>query len=481
MTPTAWLWTAIGAVVCGGVLSALVHALTEASRAVLEEMAERRGGPGRRRRIKRILEDSEGHAASIALFRIAFNMLAAAGFTLWVAGLRGVPLPGWTEVGMGIAVSALVVWVFGMVIPTSVARHAGAYAVFSWSGLIRVLYVLGRPLKAVVSFFDEVVRRLAGVSEADRAGEIKQEVLSVLEEGRQEGQVDDSEKDMIEAVVSFRDTTVAQIMTPRTEIEALPLSNDLSQVTAKLRAGGHSRVPVYEGTIDHIVGVFYVKDLMRWLAGEGSRGGRTFNLRSILRPAIFVPESKTVRELLQELLAKRVHIAIVADEFGGTAGLVTFEDIVEEVFGDIQDEYEKPEASVTEVRVEGATADVDARAYIDDVNPELASLGIELPESEDYDTVGGFVTVTLGRIPMPGETMTRDGLKVTVLDAEPTRVKRVRLEAASPRSDEEARRELAQGLADDEEADGATGRATGGVRGGASGRAAEDVGSRDRG
>jgi CBS domain containing-hemolysin-like protein len=238
---------------------------------------------------------------------------------------------------------------------------------------------------------------------------------------------------MIEAVVRFRDRTVAQVMTPRTEIEAIEADLSLSDVTAAIRRIGHSRIPVFDGTLDRVVGIFYVKDLMRWLAGEGSRQGRTFELRHVMRPAYFVPESKTVRELLSELLKKRVHIAVVADEYGGTAGLVTIEDIIEEVFGDIQDEYEVPEADAVEVKVnaEKRSAEIDARTYVNDANDELRELSVEIPESEHYDTVGGFVTVTLGRIPAAGETFTHEALKVTVIAAEPTRVTKVRIEPAT--------------------------------------------------
>jgi CBS domain containing-hemolysin-like protein len=235
-------------------------------------------------------------------------------------------------------------------------------------------------------------------------------------------------------VVHFSGTTVVQIMTPRTEIEAMELTNDLGKVIAQVRKGGKSRIPVYEGSLDKIVGIFYVKDLMRWLAGEGRTGGKPFALRAVLRPAIFVPETKTVRELLQELIEKRVHIAIVADEFGGTAGLVTFEDITEQVFGDIQDEYEVPESLASDVLVEtgGKGAEIDARAYITDVNEQLLPLGIQLPEGEDYDTVGGWVTVSMGRIPSKGDGATLEGIAVEVLEAEPTRVTRVRLSKPAP-------------------------------------------------
>jgi putative hemolysin len=424
----AWIWIALGAVALGGVLSALVHALSDLSRSAIEEIAAQRGRVSKDRHLRVILEDLTGHAQSVALLRIGCNALAAVATTLWIAHLRGVEQLGWVEVVIGVPIAALTVWLFGLVIPSSVARHAGELAVYTFAPQIRFVHALTIPVQAVARFFDEVVRRLSGQTQ-NEAEEIKEEVLSVVEEGRQEGRFDEAERDMIEAVVRFRETTVAQIMTPRTEMEAMELTNELGKVTAKIRSGGHSRIPVYEGTIDRVVGIFYVKDLMRWLAGDGSRGGRTFNLRQILRPALFVPETKTVRELLGELLQKRVHIAIVADEFGGTAGLVTIEDIIEEVFGDIQDEYETPGGEVEDVEVDSARGEavVDARAYIKDVNDELRALGIELPESEEYDTVGGFVTLTLGRIPPAGETFQHGMVEVRVLDAEPTRVTRVKL------------------------------------------------------
>ena len=166
---------------------------------------------------------------------------------------------------------------------------------------------------------------------------------------------------------------------------------------------------------------------MRWLAGDGTRGnGKPFELKAILRPALFVPETKPVRELL----SRKVHIAMVADEYGGISGLVTIEDIVEEIVGDIRDEYEAHEPADdvrVEVRPEEHAAEVDARAYIDDVNDALGPLRWKIPEADDYDTVGGFVITTLGRIPEQGETFTHDRATVTVLEATPTRVVRVRL------------------------------------------------------
>ncbi len=441
-------WLTIGclALAVGSVLSALAQSLRDLSRAALEEIAAIRNSPGASARVRAILADLEGHASAIALPRVVCNLLVAVSLIMFVAFSRdpaqAASGPGSWDLVIGALSASVLLWVFGVAIPTAVAKHAGEITVCAWSPVLRLAHVLFTPLRAVARLVDEIVRRLAGKERTSDSQAIEEELLSVVEEAQEDGQFDQTEREMIEAVVKFRNRTVAQIMTPRTEMEGMPLINDLSAVTAAIRKIGHSRIPVYEQTVDKIVGIFYVKDLMRWLAGEGSRAGKGFDLRALLRPAVFVPESKTIRELLGELLAKRVHIAIVADEYGGTSGLVTIEDIVEEVFGEIQDEYERPEEGPSTVRIDESmrAAELDARIYLADANDALAPLGIELPESEDYDTVGGFITATLGRIPTAGEVMRIDGAQITIIAAEATRVGRVRVESTKnlPDSDRAA-------------------------------------------
>jgi putative hemolysin len=440
---STWAWFGIGAVALGfgGILSALAQALRDLSRSTLLEYARQRPRPDKVERIERINADVEGHAAAIGLPRILLNLVLAAAAVFWLAAARDQAVPDWIDVAGGLAIASVLVWVFGLVIPHAVAKHAGEPTVYAWSALLRLAYVGVGPLRLVVRFFDEVVRRLSGKPVDDNGSAIQQELLDVVEEGAQEGQFDRVERNMIGAIVRFKDTTVAQIMTPRTEIEAMELTNNLGAVVAQIRAGGHSRIPVYEHSLDHIVGIFYVKDLLRWLAGDGMRGGKSFDLKHIVRPAMFVPETKTVRELLGELIEKKVHVAMVADEYGGTSGLVSFEDIIEQIVGEIQDEYEQPNdaAPDIDVRPEARSAEVDARAYIKDTNEALRRLGIELPESEDYDTVAGFVTLALGTIPGVGQTLREGPLLITVLGAEPTRVTRVKIErvdGAPPAEDE---------------------------------------------
>ncbi len=435
MDGLGWLVIACLALALGSVLSALAQSLRNLSRTALEEVAAIRNSPGATARVRAILSDLEGHASAVALPRVVCNLLVAVSLIMFVAFARD-PFqassgPGTWDLVIGALSASVLLWGFGVAIPTAVANHAAEITVHAWSPVLRLTYVLLTPLRAIARLVDEIVRRLAGKERTTDSQAIEEELLSVVEEAQVDGQFDQTEREMIEAVVRFRNRTVAQIMTPRTEMEAMPLINDLSAVTAAIRKIGHSRIPVYEQTADRIVGIFYVKDLMRWLAGEGSRAGKGFDLRALLRPAVFVPESKTLRELLGELLAKRVHIAIVADEYGGTSGLVTIEDIVEEVFGEIQDEYERPEEDASTIRIAPGSsfAEFDARIYLADANDALEQLGVELPESEDYDTVGGFITATLGRIPTAGEVLRIDGAQITVIAAEATRVGRIRIES----------------------------------------------------
>ncbi|MBX9737614.1 MAG: hemolysin family protein, partial [Phycisphaerales bacterium] len=345
--------------------------------------------------------------------------------------------PDIVDVLLGVAIGAMVLWVFSVVMPMSIANHAGARVVYSRSLILRTLDVLLRPVRSVGSFSDEVVRRLVGVRAQDSQEQVEAELLSVIEEGEATGAIGEQEREMLEAAVKFGDLTVEQIMTPRTEIEAMQVSNDLGTVIRMMRELGHSRIPVYDESLDNILGLFYLKDLMHWL-GDGPRAGRAFDIKSILRPAHFVPETKTVRELLNELTERKVHIAMVADEYGGTAGLVTIEDIIEEVFGEIRDEYEPstPEMPDVVLRVEKRDADIDGAARIADVNDHLEPLGVQIPISEEYDTVGGFVTTTLGRIPSSGETFALENMTFTIVEAKPTKVVRVHMSVRADESSE---------------------------------------------
>lgn len=457
MSGSFWAWVALAALALGSVCNALHMSIRDLSRAALEQLCARRGRPRATARARAIAGDLRGHAAAMSLPRIAMNLLVVVAAVRWITHLRGESMVGWLDVVLGLVLSAVTIWVLGTLLPLSIARHASARVVYAWAPVIRAVYLATSPASRLVTWLDEVVRRLVGANGTD-GEETRDELISVIEEGEREGQFDETERDMIEAVVEFRTTDVRSIMTPRTEIEALEYTDDLAQVKRRVREIHHSRIPVYRENLDHIVGILYAKDLLRWMTRDESavsaRPDSAFSLRAILRPATFVPETKTVRELLTELLAHRVHLAMVADEFGGTAGLVTIEDIIEEVFGEIHDEFEEA-TSAPGVVVDEATrtAEVDGRWPIDDANDALRAIGLELPESEEYDTVAGLVVTLLGHIPVRGETLRLAGtngpagaggeaLRLTVLEAEPTRVGRVRVEVDHA-ADEEAPAERA--------------------------------------
>jgi putative hemolysin len=276
---------------------------------------------------------------------------------------------------------------------------------------------------AFLHLFDPVVRRVSGASLSnDAESDASDEVMSVVEEHESVGSVDSEQKDMIEAVFDLTDTLAGEIMTPRTDIEGIEYGTPLTEIRDLILEAGHSRIPVYGENLDDIMGVLYVKDLIKLISTEQLD---EFDLKNYLRDVLMIPESKSVRDLLAEFKSTKVHIAIVLDEYGGTAGLVTIEDILEELVGDIEDEYEEDEEKPTVRKIADDLFEVDARVYIDDLNDELE---VELPEDEDYETVGGFVFSTLGHVPEVGESFSHANLAVTVLAAEKTKVLSVQIQ-----------------------------------------------------
>jgi CBS domain containing-hemolysin-like protein len=334
-----------------------------------------------------------------------------------------------TRTAIGCVAAWLLVLVFGVAIPNAWAKYSGDSLLLRSMPFLSAVRLLCYPVIAVLEVFDPVVRRLAGVPVQDArsyADELEQEILRVVSEGERHGAVDEEEKEMIESVIELGDTRVEEIMTPRTEIVAIPKEMNLDDVLETIREKGHSRIPVYDGTIDTILGILYAKDLLRRTQDS------PFALNSVMRQVLFIPESKLVRDLLREFQTEKVHMAVVLDEYGGTAGLVTIEDILEELVGEITDEYDTEEAAELK-RIDEFTVEVDARMRIDELNDQL---DIELPEDEDYETIGGFVFSTLGKIPSVGETCEHKNIGVQVIGAEPRRITQLRLKITPTDKDE---------------------------------------------
>jgi putative hemolysin len=315
-----------------------------------------------------------------------------------------------------------IIELFTLLIPHAWAKHTAETVLSQTYPILKIFAVFAKPALIFFHLHDEFVRRLAGVQETDPEQvqeERQEEILSYVEQGRIEGVVDEEELEMIESVLELDETSAEEIMTPRTDLIAINIKDDLNVILETIQDKGHSRIPVYEGTIDHIIGLIYAKDLL----SEIGKDLQSFDLKDKLRDAYFVPETKPLRDLLHEFQDQKLHIAVVLDEYGGTAGIVTIEDILEELVGEITDEYEKTPAESYK-KIDDTTYDVGARMYIDEVNEELE---VDLPEDEDYDTIGGFVFSHLGYIPKVGEKFDYGNLNIAVTAAGPRAVKKLRI------------------------------------------------------
>ncbi|MBX3030066.1 MAG: HlyC/CorC family transporter [Chloroflexi bacterium] len=315
---------------------------------------------------------------------------------------------------------ALVTVVFGELIPKSLAlAHAERYAML----FARPVEVIGRIFAPVVWFLERVtsaVTRALGVKETDRDRISPQELMILVEQGGEQGVLEAEEEQMIGAVLGLGEHKVHEVMVPRTSMVALPVSATLDQIVDTLVDGGHSRIPVYEDVIDNIVGILYAKDLLPYLKGVDQLPP----VRRLVRAPLFVPESMSVDDLLHNLQRRRVHIAIVLDEYGGTAGLVTIEDLLEEIVGEIQDEYDTEEPMI--VPLDELQARVDGRASVDDL---LEHFGLDerlAEDSEEYDTVGGLIYHRIGGVPRTGDVVELgDQLSLTVQATDGRRVDKV--------------------------------------------------------
>jgi len=318
---------------------------------------------------------------------------------------------------------AMVVFsVFSLAIPRAWAKYAGEKILSRTFTLLNVFAAAAAPALYIFKLYEGFIRRLAGVPETTPEAEHEEkqeEFITGLEQHRTEGVLDEEEQEMIENVLELSSSTADEIMTPRTDIVAAEVNSDLKKVLQTISSAGHTRIPVYEKNIDNIIGLVYAKDLL----GEIGKSGSEFKLRDKMRDAYFVPESKPLRSLLHEFQNQKLHIAVVLDEYGGTAGIVTLEDILEELVGEITDEYEETPTEPIK-KIDNKTIEADARTYIDDINDQCE---LNLPEDEDYETIGGFVFSRLGYIPKTGESFDHENLKFTIISAEARSIKRVRI------------------------------------------------------
>jgi len=347
--------------------------------------------------------------ASLHLFQ-AFTRFLIAGGVLYLLFWGRVDVPIYWFIGV-LLVTALLLATFEWYVSSWAAYNAEKWALGTvW--FTRLLLLILAPF---VSIALAVIQESPDMREGP--GTVEEEVKTLVDAGQQGGELEQEERKMIYSIFQLGDTLTREIMVPRIDMLALDVKTSMSESVDVFNSSGFSRVPVYDGTIDNILGVLYAKDLLKaWREENHERK----NIRSLLRKAYFVPEAKKVDDLLTELQSRHVHLAIVIDEYGGVAGLVTLEDIIEEIFGEIQDEYDEEEQPY--LVLDNGDYIFQGKVDLDDFN-EVMNCDLS---KEEADTVSGFIYRSLGHVPSAGESVRANGLLLIVEQVSNRRIKKVR-------------------------------------------------------
>jgi CBS domain containing-hemolysin-like protein len=413
--------------------SALRLSLQDPSRCELEQRLRRRNaGPEESEetsRVEWIFTRRSRLVTEFAFLRIICSVAVTVSYLVIFADRGAEASLDAGDLVLAGVVSAFTLWLLTGVVAGSLATHLGTSLLVRTLPMLRLVDLVLGPLAGISGVIDEAVRRLSGANlqEAEASDRLRRSI----EDTTLGGDLDEVAAEMLENVVDFTNTEVGTVMTPRTEIEGIQSTDDLAAIRSIIIEAGHSRIPVYGDNLDEIRGILYVKDLVPYLGTEVE----DFRLDRLLRQPIRVPETKPVQDLLGDFQRSEVHMAIVVDEYGGTSGLVTIEDVLEEIVGEIQDEHDTEEELPPAIaRVGDDRWEMDARFQIYDLNEMLETA---LPEDDDFDTVAGFILERLGRVPEAGESVEDLGLRFEVLEAEPTRIERVAVIRLQPSDDED--------------------------------------------
>ncbi|MGD0399999.1 MAG: hemolysin family protein [Syntrophobacteraceae bacterium] len=271
--------------------------------------------------------------------------------------------------------------------------------------------------KGIQDWLRMCFRRLAGVQNDD---DVEKEIQQIIDEGEQRGLISEDEGEMIQGIFSFRDTIAREIMVPRTDTVYAEAETKLPEIIQSIIESGHSRIPIYQDNIDNIIGTLHAKDLLP------SWGASDMAIRDIMRPPYFIPETKKISEVLKDLRDNKSHMAIVIDEYGGTAGILTLEDIIEEIIGEIMDEYDAEQKLIIEY--EDGSISVNARLDVEKLEDFLQ---VDLPEG-DFESVGGFIISLIGKVPEVNEKVIYDSLEIVIEAGSSRKIDRVRIRKLAP-------------------------------------------------
>ena len=399
----AVLVLAICLVPLGGAFAGLDSALSRVSVAHVEELV--REGQAGARRLALVVADRSRYTNLLLLLRVTCELTATVLVTIVARAQFG---ERWPVVLLTVALMVVVSYVLVGVGPRTLGRQHPYSVALATAGVVQALGRIFGPLASWLILLGNALTPGRGFRAGPFASEVElRELVDMAERG---GVVEHGEREMIQSVFELGDTIAREVMVPRTEVVWIERDKSLPQALALALRSGFSRIPVIGDKVDDVVGVAYLKDLVG--RAQDADRARLTRVEEVMRSPVFVPESKPVDELLREMQVHRTHIAIVIDEYGGTAGLVTIEDILEEIVGEIADEYDDEKPPIE--RIDEDTARVTARLAVED----LADLfDLDLPERDDVETVGGLLAERLGRVPIPGATARVNGLELVAESA----------------------------------------------------------------
>ncbi|MDF1666740.1 MAG: hemolysin family protein [Planctomycetota bacterium] len=409
------LWTILTVfAIFHAICTFLVTALREVSNA---RLAERLATQDEVDFYSRLLQDDHKTIDELSILKGV--LLALSGICLgWIYfGAQPTPLNLITCVSL-----VIVVLLFAHVLPRAYGDHLAESIIIRFMpGVWRLLW-LCQPITQPFRWMVMIALRVTGsTAQEDAVEEADDEIRSAAIEAVRDGVLEQSAYNMIEKVIDFRDVEVSEVMTPRIDIQGVSIESSFSEAVELLVSHGHSRLPIFEESIDKIVGIVHIKDIVERLHLKNAPAD--LSVREVLRKPLFVPESKRVRDLFGDIKSNKVHVAIIVDEYGGTAGMVTLSDIISEIFGDIDDEHDMPEREGIE-QLSDATFSVDGKVHIDELNQ---SLNINLPEDADYDTLGGYLSTNLGKIPSVGDLHHDSNLLFKVVEGDERKVDRIEI------------------------------------------------------
>jgi CBS domain containing-hemolysin-like protein len=383
-----------------GLFGAMDAALQRVSKARVDEM--RRDGVKRAGVLSDVVAERARHVALLLLLRIACEMVAA---TLVAVVLYRIWGGGWQPVLVAAGVMTVVSYVLVGVGPRTLGRQHAYGTALAGAGVVRLLGRVLGPIATLLILVGNMITPGRGFRDGPFSSEV--ELRELVDMAEERGVVESGERNMIHSVFELGDTIAREVMVPRTDVVWIERNKTLRQALALAMRSGFSRIPVIGENVDDVVGVIYLKDLIRRTQG-GQDPKNTVKVEDLMRPPTFVPESKPVDELLRDMQAQRIHIAIVVDEYGGFAGLVTIEDILEEIVGEIADEHDRFQRPPVEELSDGSVR-ITARLPVEDL---AALFDVELPEDDDVETVGGLLARELGVVPIEGSQAEVAGLRL---------------------------------------------------------------------